>query len=76
LGWALIKIFKNIFATEVTEATGLSRLKKSMGSLPRACYPAQQMLVLLIFSFYASVLSVNSVAEEFQNLIDPGRAAY
>jgi len=36
----MIKIFKNILATEVTEATEFLRLKKSMESSPQEGYPA------------------------------------
>jgi len=52
----MIKIVKNIFATEVTEATEFLRLKKSMESSPQAGYPAPQMLILSVSSFYPSVL--------------------
>ena len=52
------KISKTIFATEVTEATELLRLKKRMEfSLYGRGYPPQK-IVLIVFSFYTSVTSV------------------
>jgi hypothetical protein len=73
----MIKIFKNIFATEVTEATEVLKTKKKHRIfVTRGLPPLPQLLVLFVFSFYTSVLSVNSVAEKFQNFIDPGRPVY